>query len=302
MEKQDDGAVVWRAHTLSLDDLDLAWYEAGAGPTVVWLNGGPGDDHQYLRPVAAPLTSHLRCVLYDQRGCGRSLLAREDEETVSVPHFIADLDALRQALGQEKVALVGHSWGATLALLYAAAHPEHVKALALVGLGPLDDAMDAVARVNRLKGVTAAERDELAALPARRARLQKEGDHAGVQQVRRRQMALGTRAWFASPSAADRFLDDYMALPGPNDVVHRLVNASYRRTRPALDYSPIAAPVLIPYGYQDFEPITQAYTLRDHMPRADTRIVFLNECGHVPWLEGRDDFYHEIASFLTAVV
>lgn len=45
----------WQDHTLRTSELELAWYEIGTGRTLVLLNGGPGDDHRYLRPVAESL-------------------------------------------------------------------------------------------------------------------------------------------------------------------------------------------------------------------------------------------------------
>ncbi len=60
----------------------------------------------------------------------------------------------------------------------------------------------------------------------------------------------------------------------------------------------LTAPLLVIYGYQDFEPITQAFTLREHLPQ--TRIVLRDECAHVPWLEQPDGFYRELVAFLEA--
>ena len=57
-----------------------------------------------------------------------------------------------------------------------------------------------------------------------------------------------------------------------------------------------AAPTLVLYGYQDFEPITQAYLLRERLPQAE--LVFLNECGHVPWFEQPGEFYRVLGVFL----
>ncbi len=105
-------------HTLSRPDHDLAWYSLGTGPTVIWLNGGPGDDHHYLRSMVEPLAESMRCVLYDQRGCGASTLETLDATTLDVSLFVGDLEALRQDLGEDALVLAGHSWGATLALLY----------------------------------------------------------------------------------------------------------------------------------------------------------------------------------------
>ena len=142
----------WQEHALPLPDHNLAWYELGSGPTVIGLSGGPGDDHAYLRPVAEPLASRFHWVLYDQRGTGRSVLKRLVEETLHPDRFVEDLEALRTHLGEERVSLVGHSWGANLALLYSAAYPDRVERAALVALGPLDAELAAVAAAVRDDG------------------------------------------------------------------------------------------------------------------------------------------------------
>ena len=59
-----------------------------------------------------------------------------------------------------------------------------------------------------------------------------------------------------------------------------------------------AGPLLIVYGYQDFEPITRAYLPRDRLPHA--RASLLNECGHHPWLEQPEAFFEQLVRFLHA--
>ena len=58
------------------------------------IPGGPGDDHQYLRRVAAPLTGRFRCVLLDHRGIGRSSLHSEDGETITAERRLVELERL----------------------------------------------------------------------------------------------------------------------------------------------------------------------------------------------------------------
>src|SRR5438477_4466880 len=116
--------LTWQQRALPTPDLDLAWYEVGSGPTVLFLHGGPGTDHRYLRPLAEPLAEHFRCVMCDQRGSGCSHLGHLEETTLHVDRFVADIEALRTALSQDRLCLVGHSWGAELALLYAITYPE----------------------------------------------------------------------------------------------------------------------------------------------------------------------------------
>ena len=84
--------------------------------------------------LADVLSGHLHVIRWDQRGSGRS----ERRGPYSVARSAADLDAVRANFGLAKTALLGHSWGATLALRYALDHPDRVSALVYVsgvGLG-----------------------------------------------------------------------------------------------------------------------------------------------------------------------
>ncbi len=75
----------------------------------------------------------FRTVLFDQRGCGRSKPNACVEENDSWA-LVADIERIRERLGVEKWIVFGGSWGATLGLLYAEAHPERVEALVLRGV------------------------------------------------------------------------------------------------------------------------------------------------------------------------
>ena len=102
------------------------------GRPVIVLHGGPGGGcSPFMRRFFDP--QHYRIVLFDQRGCGRSrpLASVEDNTTA---HLIGDIQAIRAALDLGPAVLFGGSWGATLALAYAQAHPEAVSALVLRGV------------------------------------------------------------------------------------------------------------------------------------------------------------------------
>jgi len=102
------------------------------GFPAIFLHGGPGSHTQPLhRRFFDP--QFYRIVLSDQRGCGRSVpLGCTEENTTR--HLVEDIEALRDRLGLERVMLFGGSWGATLALAYAAAHPQRVAAMVLRGV------------------------------------------------------------------------------------------------------------------------------------------------------------------------
>lgn len=102
------------------------------GKPLVVLHGGPGSgcstaQRRFFDPA------HYRIVLFDQRGCKRSLpLGCTDENTTA--DLVADLEALRIHLGISRWLVFGGSWGSTLALAYALAHPAAVSELILRGI------------------------------------------------------------------------------------------------------------------------------------------------------------------------
>lgn len=106
------------------------WYKVsgtqGATP-VVLLHGGPGFSSYYLKPLE-DLGNERIVVRYDQLGGGRSDTT-SDTTMMNVPHFVAELDSLRRALGIRRWHVFGHSWGTILALEYYRAHPEGVVSL-----------------------------------------------------------------------------------------------------------------------------------------------------------------------------
>ncbi|MSP49137.1 MAG: prolyl aminopeptidase [Alphaproteobacteria bacterium] len=102
------------------------------GKPVVFLHGGPGsgimaDHRRFFDP------ERYRILLFDQRGAGRSTPAASIEANTT-QHLIADIEALRRHIGVERWVVFGGSWGSTLGLAYAAAHPEACVALVLRGI------------------------------------------------------------------------------------------------------------------------------------------------------------------------
>jgi proline iminopeptidase len=112
----------------------LYWETCGRadGPAVVFLHGGPGGGClPHHRRFFDP--QHWRIVLFDQRGAGRSVptAAIADNTTWAL---VADLEKLRAHLGIDRWLLFGGSWGSTLALAYAQAHPKRCTGLVLRGI------------------------------------------------------------------------------------------------------------------------------------------------------------------------
>jgi proline-specific peptidase len=101
----------------------------GAGAPLITLHGGPGSPHDYLEPLAG-LGDDREVVFYDQLGCGRSDRPT-DKSLWKIDRFVAELNAVVETVGRKPLHLLGHSWGAMLAVDYALTHPENVASLIL---------------------------------------------------------------------------------------------------------------------------------------------------------------------------
>lgn len=102
------------------------------GRPVVVLHGGPGGGcSPFMRRFFDP--AHWRVILFDQRGCGRSRPAAEVRANTTA-YLVRDIETIRRLIGIDEWMLFGGSWGATLALAYAQAHPERVTGLVLRGV------------------------------------------------------------------------------------------------------------------------------------------------------------------------
>ncbi len=120
---------------LQMDSLHRVYFEQCGNPegkAAVFLHGGPGggcsaDMRRFFNP------ERWRSVLFDQRGCGRSTPFSELTDN-TVWHLVEDIERLRKHLGIERWVVFGGSWGSTLALAYAQAHPERVSGLILRGI------------------------------------------------------------------------------------------------------------------------------------------------------------------------
>ncbi len=113
---------------------EMYWEQSGQpdGVPVLFLHGGPGagatpSNRRYFDPA------HFRIVVFDQRGAGRSTPLGELDGNNTL-NLIRDIEALRQHLGVERWIVFGGSWGSTLSIAYAEAHPDRCLALVLRGI------------------------------------------------------------------------------------------------------------------------------------------------------------------------
>lgn len=117
---------------MSIRGISLNVEVIGHGYPLVLMHGGPGLDYQTMLPLE-PLSDQFTLVLYDHRCNGRSEGA--EVTSMTMENLTFDADALRQELGFDQWAVLGHSFGGNVALEYALRFPSNLSRLVLMNTG-----------------------------------------------------------------------------------------------------------------------------------------------------------------------
>ncbi|CAO5184827.1 proline iminopeptidase [Frankia sp. AiPs1] len=238
---------------------------------VVCCHGGPGL-WDYLGPLAELLDDACTVIRFDQRGCGRS----SGGGPFTIAQAVDDLDRLRAAWGVESCHVLGHSWGAELALRYAARHPARTRGVVyLAGVGADNSYRDPYrAESRRRLGPDLARWQELAA----RERTPDE---------EREWCLLQWRPDFSpGPAAAEHALALWNSRPAGTAVnlaANRQLWTDRLTTSLLREAVSVTSPVRMIFGADDPRPWTANDPLLGALPRAD-RIV-IPDAGHSPWSE-----------------
>lgn len=281
-----------------VEPFDSGMLDVGDGHTIYWercgtkgakpavfLHGGPGGGilpkHRCLFDPAK-----YDVLLFDQRGCGRSI-PHADLEANTTWHLVADIERLREMIGVERWLVFGGSWGSTLALAYAEAHPERVSALIVRGIytltrGELDwyyqfgvSEMFPDRWEQFLAPIPQAERGDL--MGAYRKRLVG-GDKAVQLEAARAwsQWEGGTITLLPDKELTDSFGEDGFAIAFARIENHFFVHGGWleegQLIRDAARLSNI--PGVIVHGRYDMPcPLRYAWALHKAWPRAELHII-----------------------------
>ena len=168
---RDDGealvpaAAVRPSGHVRCEGAEIAFYETGSGPPLLLINGGPGFPAQHFAPLVERLASELgrRVIRFDQRGTGNSTLDTLSLETLTLKLMVQDIEALRLAVEVDDWSVMGHSFGAVLAMAYAVDYPAPVRTLILSAPPGVDLSYRPRLNANIQSRLTGEERSALAA-------------------------------------------------------------------------------------------------------------------------------------------
>ena len=287
-------------------DIKLYHFVVGKGRTALIVHGGPGRPH--LKPWAGldALANSYRFIYYDQRGCGlstRPINRLESpnyyqnvlllDKTLGLGAQIADIERIRRICDEEKLILIGHSFGGFLSALYAAEFTEHVAAMVLIA--PAD--------------VLVAPSETGGLFNEVKNRLPKEklGDYNGWLQ-----------RYFDFGSIFSKSEADMVALNDEFGRYYRMVTSTefpeqgqiggwasyavYFSMGQKHDYRQVlknvVVPVLVIHGAKDLQPVEASRMYVEAFPNAKFRVI--DNAEHFPFHTQPMEFAKAITEFLSA--
>jgi proline iminopeptidase len=268
----------------------LYWVKYGRadGPKLLVLHGGPGADHRYLLPQMLHLGETHDLLFYDQRGGGQS--KADARIPITWETHVEDLGAVVEEFALDPLSLVGYSWGAMLALLYAVEqrgnpHLRSPDRMALISPAPLtrEYRRQFEAEFNRRQQSPGIQRmrDELAASGLR---------EKDPEAHRQRAFELGVAGYFADPSNAKDLTPFRVMGRVQQSVWESLGDFDLIR-----DLKGIKTPSIVVSGRDDPIPLASSSEAASVL---GTKLVVLDECGHVPYVEQPERLFAALDPFL----
>jgi pimeloyl-ACP methyl ester carboxylesterase len=256
---------------------DVTLHVRIAGPTqakgvLIAIHGGPGNSSDYMVSLEQLASSEFTVVNYDQRGTGQST---EPSEGYAMDNYIADLEAVRQAVGAERVHLLGHSWGGLVALRYAVAHPQRVRSIILMGSGVLTPGASQAGQANRAERIAALQQQGI--LPETLASL-----------------TDILPAYFSDPNFD---MPDELKNMDYNPSVEQMTWSALGDYDFSAGVDRLDHPVLLLWGEDDPFGMVYVEATQVALSAATVETVVLERCGHY-WHECPDEFFSHIRAFL----
>ena len=268
----------------------LYWAKYGRpnAPKLIVLHGGPGADQAYLLPQMLHLGEKHDLLFYDQRGGGRS--KSDARIPVTWETHVEDLGAVVEEFELNPLSIVGYSWGAVLALLYAIEQKRnpHLRApdrLSLVSPAPLTREYRRQFEAEFARRQQSPEilrmREELAASDLRAK---------DPEAYRQRAFELGVAGYFSDPRNAKDLT--------PFRVVGRVQQSVWESLGDfnlISDMKGIKIPSIMITGRDDPIPFASS---SEGASALGTNLVVLDECGHVPYVEQPEKLFTALDPFL----
>lgn len=273
------------------NNLDIYYRIFGEREPLLIIGGGPGDVSGRYLSLCELLSENFQCILVDQRGTGKSSPDVYDSTTISISLTLEDFEAIRKKLGLKKWHVLGFSYGGYLASLYAHFYPSSISALVLSGsMGLNTDAFG-----HFLDNITSKLHStdlEICEYWSDSLRVAQDPKHALVERIRARMPGYfydRGKSLLVSEIIQDSDFNFNVGTWIWSDVQKRNLNLAEMNPK-------FSGPVLILHGRQDPLGESVPQTLKRYYK--NSKLVFVEKCGHYSWVEQPEKIKESIQIFL----
>ena len=284
-----DQALVDSAEYATLNGFTFFIRQIGSGEPVLVCHGGPGLDHTYLMPQMGKLGKQARMIFYDQRACGLSGHI-VDSGMMRLDTFIADMEAIRQHLGLEKMSLLGHSFGGFLAMAYTSRYPDRISHLILMNSMPPTYTLWQQGNDALFNRISPEQHQEITAVQQSDAYML--GEAKGYEDLFRVMYKLQ----FDNPALIDSLnitlQPDFETTSQTfNTMMPDMINYDFTQKLQRLK-----APTLVIYGDQEAGADGAIRAFKTIIPAWE--VVKLAHCGHFPYIEAMPELEKYVGALL----
>jgi pimeloyl-ACP methyl ester carboxylesterase len=278
--------------SIAYDYGHLFYHSYGSGETIIMLAGGPGNNALQLESVAVKLAQKNRVVLLEQRGTGRSIPTKFDEETINIKTALSDINLLLDHLNLKSALFLGHSYGAELAVIYASQFPERVKSTILISPGNSDSNSAFVTLCNMSARLGREENERWETLYNKAWKVDLSEAEKNEYQYLNRLAYVYDKAKF---DELFPLIDGQLNQKTFHYLSGELINQEFDILIPA---QKINSPVYIISGRQDIYAFV-AYELKIANP--NIQLHWIDQSGHFPMYEQPEDFYNTLNQILEKI-
>lgn len=263
----------------------------GQGRPLVAIPGGPGFDGRAVWAIGFGMRESCKTYLFDQLGTGKSQMKAGKDPQLDPFKTVEDLEAVRKAEGHKRWTVIGQSWGAIVAMIYAARHPQAVDHLVLASIPGIGH--DGTVLSTNLAGSIPKSVEDLL------IKLQMDQDMPEEELIAQ-QVMLSTPYYFHQPSIGLDLLKRAPIGMFSSKVFmglrrHILNDSAYRKDLQKL--KSLKIPVTFIQGHQDPCGSAMPYLLKEeYLPQA--KVHMIDRCGHFAWIEQPDFFFSVLHSAL----
>lgn len=280
--------------SVQLSNASLYFEIKGEGPPILLLSGGPGLSSKQLSSLRDSLSQKYKCILFDQRGTGQSHTSPLDSITINLKQSVEDISSLLRKLKLDRVTIVGHSWGAMLAVNFAIAHPTQINKLVLISSGPLAFSDFVIQEANIMARASIAEREYIEHLQDSISQAKSPSESLAYRKQLGKQFLRlisydATRIDSIFEEVSKSRTNQSMQFLMFQDL--QKMNYNVKNKIGSLNF-----PTLVICGRQDPIGLFPSIYLKDLNNRF--KLVWVEKSGHFPWLENHESFFVELFKFL----